>query len=224
MSALVGLHRINNRYPPDERPVLSEVTLSVERGAIHAIIGPSGSGKSTLLNILGLLDQPSAGHYLLDGVDVARLSDKERTAVRAHSLGFVFQAHHLLPQLSVADNVALPLAHVRLPRRQRLHRVGAALDSVGMSEFLQAMPATLSGGERQRVAIARALVHEPQLILCDEPTGNLDSANSARVLELLQGLVEQAGRTIVVVTHDDAVARGATRTTVIRDGRTDARR
>lgn len=224
MSALVRLHGITKRYPADERAVLSEVSLSVERGAIHAIVGPSGSGKSTLLNILGLLDQPSAGHYLLDGMDVARLSDKERTAVRARTLGFVFQAHHLLPQLSVAENVALPLAHVRVPRRQRPSRVRAALSAVGMSEFLQAGPPTLSGGERQRVAIARALVHEPQLILCDEPTGNLDSANSARVMELLQDLVEYAGSTIIVVTHDDAVARAATRTTVIRDGRTDARR
>jgi len=224
VSVIVRLSGITKRYPPDERPVLSELDLSVERAAIHAIVGPSGSGKSTLLNILGLLDQPSGGHYLLDGIDVSRLSDRVRTSVRGRTLGFVFQAHHLLPHLSVAENVALPLAHLRVPRGQRPHRVTAALASVGMSEFLQAMPPTLSGGERQRVAIARALVHEPQLILCDEPTGNLDSANSARVMHLLQSLVEQAGRTIVVVTHDDTVACSATRTTVIRDGRTDARR
>jgi putative ABC transport system ATP-binding protein len=224
MSAVVRISGITKRYPSGEGPVLSEVALEVERGAIHAIVGPSGSGKSTLLNILGLLDQPSAGRYLLDGVDVSLLSDKERTAVRAHKLGFVFQAHHLLPQLSVAENVALPLVHLRVRGRQRLHRVKDALESVGLSEFMHALPPTLSGGERQRVAIARALVHDPPLILCDEPTGNLDTANSTRVMEILQRLVTQAGRTVVVVTHDDTVAGAATSTTTIRDGRTVARR
>jgi len=224
VSAIIRISGLSKSYSSGERAVLSEIALDVERGAIHAVVGPSGSGKSTLLNILGLLDQPSAGRYLLDGIDVSLLSDKERTAVRAHTLGFVFQAHHLLPQLSVAENVALPLAHLRVKSRQRGHRVTEALESVGLSEFLHAMPPTLSGGERQRVAIARALVHEPPLILCDEPTGNLDSANSARVLELLQSLVTQAGRTVVVVTHDDTVAGAASSTTTIRDGRTVAPR
>ena len=224
MTGLVRLRGITKRYPPDQRPVLHEITLSIDPGAIHAIVGPSGSGKSTLLNIVGLLDQPSSGDYLLDGIDVAGLSDRERTAVRARRLGFVFQSHHLLPQLSVAENVALPLVHLRVPSRQRPGRVAAALASVAMSEFEHAMPPTLSGGERQRVAIARALVHQPQLILCDEPTGNLDSANSRRVMELLQRLVDEAERTIVVVTHDHAVARASTHTTVIRDGQTDAPR
>ena len=224
MSAIVQISAMTKSYPPDQRPVLSDIALQVERGAIHAIVGPSGSGKSTLLNILGLLDQPSSGHYLFDGIDVSGLTDKQRTAVRAHKLGFVFQAHHLLPQLSVAENVALPLVHLRIKPRQRAHRVKAALESVGLAEFLHAMPPTLSGGERQRVALARALVHDPPLILCDEPTGNLDSATSTRVLQLLQNLVTQAGRTVVVVTHDDTVAGAATRTTVLRDGQTDARR
>jgi putative ABC transport system ATP-binding protein len=221
---MVQISGLTKSYPPDDRSVLSDIALEIERGAIHAIVGPSGSGKSTLLNILGLLDQPSSGRYLLDGIDVSGLTDKERTAVRAHKLGFVFQAHHLLPQLSVAENVALPLAHLRVKPRQRTHRVETALAAVGLAEFLHAMPPTLSGGERQRVALARALVHDPPLILCDEPTGNLDSANSTRVLQLLQDLVTQAGRTVVVVTHDDTVAGAATFTTVIRDGQTDARR
>jgi putative ABC transport system ATP-binding protein len=224
VSAIVQISGLTKSYPPDDRSVLSDIALDIERGAIHAIVGPSGSGKSTLLNILGLLDQPSSGRYLLDDIDVSRLTDKERAAVRAHKLGFVFQAHHLLPQLSVAENVALPLAHLRVKPRQRTHRVETALAAVGLAEFLHATPPTLSGGERQRVALARALVHDPPLILCDEPTGNLDSANSTRVLQLLQDLVTQAGRTVVVVTHDDTVAGAATCTTVIRDGQTDARR
>jgi putative ABC transport system ATP-binding protein len=220
VSAVVEISEMTKSYPSDERPVLRDVSLEVERGAIHAVVGASGSGKSTLLNLVGLLDQPSAGHYLLDGIDVSGLNDNERTAVRAHKLGFVFQAHHLLPQLSVAENVALPLAHLGVKPRQRAHRVKDALASVGLGGFLDAMPPTLSGGERQRVAIARALVHQPSLILCDEPTGNLDSANSIRVMELLQDLVRQAGRTVVVVTHDDTVAAAASHTTTIRDGRT----
>ncbi|MFI0367620.1 ABC transporter ATP-binding protein [Actinomadura sp. 1N219] len=206
---------------------LHEADLVIERGELVAIVGPSGSGKSTLLNLLGLLDRPSSGAYRLDGVDVAPLSEAERTALRGQRIGFAFQAFHLLPYRSAVENVMLAQLYApgrRSGRRSKGQRAGrreaaqAALRRVGLGHRMDALPSRLSGGERQRVAIARALVNEPSLLLCDEPTGNLDSETSATVLELLEAL-HRSGQTVVVITHDAEVARRAERIVTIRDGR-----
>lgn len=173
---------------------LSGVNLEIRRGEMTAIVGPSGAGKSTLLNILGLLDVPTSGRYLLDGNDTSRLAERQLTSLRAVTLGFVFQAFHLVPHLNCVGNVMLPLAHQGWPRRERTRLATDALVQVGLGHRLYARPATLSGGERQRVAVARAIVHSPSVILCDEPTGNLDRQNSVHVMDLLRQLVTQSAR------------------------------
>jgi putative ABC transport system ATP-binding protein len=181
------------------------------------VVGPSGSGKSTLLNVLGLLDQPTTGRYELDGWDTGALSDAGRTALRGARIGFVFQAFHLLPYRSAVENVALARLYTGTPRRVREQAAIDALKRVGLGHRLHASPTTLSGGERQRVAIARALAAGPSLLLCDEPTGNLDSATSAAVLDLI-GEVHVDGMTVVIITHDLAAAARAQRTLHMRDG------
>ncbi|WP_349879511.1 ABC transporter ATP-binding protein [Micromonospora sp. HUAS YX12] len=196
---------------------LSGVNLEIRRGEMTAIVGPSGAGKSTLLNILGLLDVPTSGRYLLDGNDTSRLAERQLTSLRAVTLGFVFQAFHLVPHLNCVGNVMLPLAHQGWPRRERTRLATDALVQVGLGHRLYARPATLSGGERQRVAVARAIVHSPSVILCDEPTGNLDRQNSVHVMDLLRQLVTQE-RSLVVVTHDDTVSACADRIVKVVDG------
>jgi putative ABC transport system ATP-binding protein len=198
--------------------VLHDVNLRLCTGRSYAVAGPSGSGKSTLLNILGLLEAPSAGRYLVGDIDTVTMSDRERTNLRARWLGFVFQAFHLVPYLTALENVEVPLLHHGVARRERRSLALEALDRVGLSYRLDAFPATLSGGERQRVAIARAVVHRPRLILCDEPTGNLDSATGADVLSLLVGLMAE-NRCLVVVTHDASVAQHMDFRVEVRDGR-----
>jgi putative ABC transport system ATP-binding protein len=209
---------------PSEPPVhaLRDVHLTVRRGEHLAIVGPSGSGKSTLLNTLGLLDRPTAGSYLLDGVETTGLGDLERTSLRGSRIGFVFQSFHLLPYRTVDENVMLAEAY-RRPRPERgrggrLARAHLALEQVGLGHRVGFRPDRLSGGERQRVAIARALLSDPALLLCDEPTGNLDTENTLSVLELFDDLCAQ-GMTLVVITHDDAVSRRAGRRVRITDGR-----
>ncbi|WP_413774888.1 ABC transporter ATP-binding protein [Actinocorallia sp. A-T 12471] len=197
---------------------LTDVNFQVGAGELVAIIGPSGSGKSTLLNILGLLDRPSSGSYLLRGSDTAHLAERERTRVRAQSIGFVFQAFHLVAHKTAWANVALPLLYTRVPHRDRRRRAEEQLHRVGLGHRLDAYPATLSGGEKQRVAIARATVHGPSMLLCDEPTGNLDSETSATVMDLLDRMAGD-GLAVVVVTHDPAVAARADRVLRVRDGR-----
>ncbi|WP_312034566.1 ABC transporter ATP-binding protein [Actinoplanes sp. TBRC 11911] len=192
--------------------------LAVFAGEYLAVTGPSGSGKSTLLHILGLLDRPTSGQYLLDGDDTARLPERDRSSLRANRIGFVFQSFHLLPHRSVVENVALAMLYNRSRRSSRRPAAEAALRQVGLDHRLDARPTTLSGGERQRVAIARALVNSPSLLLCDEPTGNLDSTNSRSVLDHL-GELSANGYTIIVITHDPSVAARAERVVEIRDGR-----
>jgi putative ABC transport system ATP-binding protein len=198
-------------------PVLKDVTLNVTAGEFVAVMGPSGSGKSTLLHILGLLDRPDAGRYLLATVDTSTLDDDSRSAARNRTLGFVFQQFHLLPHASAARNVALPLLYADDDVLDGPARVERALASVGLSHRTRHLPSELSGGEQQRVAIARALINDPRLLLADEPTGNLDSDASREVIAIFRQLAA-AGRTIVLVTHDAHVAAAADRVIRLNDG------
>ncbi|MFF2526983.1 ABC transporter ATP-binding protein [Streptomyces liangshanensis] len=205
-------------YPgPPAVTALRPCDLRIGRGEFVTVVGPSGSGKSTLLNIVGLLDAPTRGTYLLDGIDTGAVSEANRAALRSERIGFVFQSFHLLAHRSAQENVELAMLYQRLARRRRRVRAEAVLRRVGLGHRLHALPTQLSGGERQRVAIARALVSEPSLLLCDEPTGNLDSRTATSVLDLLRGL-HQDGMTIVVITHDAHVAGQGQRTVTIQDG------
>src|SRR5664279_5132076 len=198
-------------------PALDQVNLQVAKGEFLAIIGPSGSGKSTMMNILGCLDRPTSGRYVLDGQPVADLDDDGLAFVRSRSIGFVFQSYNLLPRTSALENVAAPLMYQGVPRRERLMRAQAALERLGLGDRLSHVPSELSGGQQQRVGIARALVTEPALILADEPTGNLDSHSGAEVLSIFKDL-HALGRTIVLITHDIEVATAANRGVHIRGG------
>nr|WP_202490169.1 ABC transporter ATP-binding protein [Streptomyces sp. SID8381] len=209
-----------SRTYPGSPPVtaLLPADLRVDAGDFLAVVGPSGSGKSTLLNILGMLDHPTQGSYRLSGTDVASLTERERAALRGRRVGFVFQAFHLLPHRTALENVALAQLYVTGRRAPRRANAARALRSVGLGHRLDAMPSRLSGGERQRVAIARAVVNSPDILLCDEPTGNLDSQTACSVMDLLTEF-NTAGATIVVITHDSAVAERARCQVTIRDGR-----
>ncbi|MCL4206278.1 MAG: ABC transporter ATP-binding protein [Pirellulaceae bacterium] len=198
--------------------VLRGVDLLVERGEFLAIMGPSGSGKSTLLHLLGGIDVPSSGRVLLEGEDLATLGDDGRTLLRRRRLGFIFQTFNLLPTLTAEENVALPLELDGVPSPEAFQRAEVVLEQVGMSHRRRHAPGKLSGGEQQRVAVARALAIEPLLLLADEPTGNLDSVNGRQVTALLRSLVDQHQQTIVMVTHDAAVAAEADRLVQLCDG------
>ena len=215
---VIELRGLARTYPgPPPVAALRPADLVIEAGDYGAVSGPSGSGKSTLLHLLGLLDSPTQGRYLLDGLDTSTLSDRDRSALRGRRIGFVFQSFHLLPYRTALENVLLAELYNQTPRGARLQAGVAALDAVGLGHRLDALPTTLSGGESQRVAIARALVNRPSLLLCDEPTGNLDSQNAAALMELLDQL-NAAGFTIVVITHDQAAASHAGRMIAISDG------
>jgi putative ABC transport system ATP-binding protein len=201
---------------------LADVSEHIAPGEHVAIMGPSGSGKSTLLNVLGCLDRPTSGTYRLDGREVSGLDDAELTEVRRHLIGFVFQSFHLVPRLTAAENVELPMVFAGVPRAERRTRVAAGLAAVGLTARAGHRPEQLSGGERQRVAIARATIMRPRLLLADEPTGNLDRASGVQVLELLERL-HAGGLTLIVVTHDPSVARRAGRVLVMADGRIERR-
>jgi ABC-type lipoprotein export system ATPase subunit len=218
--ALAELRDVRRSYRLGDEDVhaLAGVTLDLEHGDFAAIIGSSGSGKSTLMHVLGFMDRPTSGAMRFDGEDVTTINETRRAAIRSEKIGFVFQAFNLLPRLNVADNVRLPLTYARTRIADARERVAESLERVGMGHRARHRPAQLSGGERQRVAIARALVNRPRLLLADEPTGNLDSANVERVLGLF-GELHGAGQTIVLVTHDPAVAARAHRQIRIRDGR-----
>lgn len=196
---------------------LKPTDLTIFEGDYLAIVGPSGSGKSTLLHLLGLLDQPTAGIYRLDGIDTQELSEVQRAGVRSARIGFVFQSFHLLGHRTTVENVMLAEIYRPGSRAGRRDRAMAALEQVGLGHRLDTYPTTLSGGERQRVAIARALVAQPSLLLADEPTGNLDSSTSAQILDLFDEL-NRAGLTLAVITHDDEVSSRAARRVGIRDG------
>jgi putative ABC transport system ATP-binding protein len=212
---LDGVWRVFDTDPPVE--ALRDVHLVIQPGDYMAIIGPSGSGKSTLLNVLGLLDRPTDGRYLLDGIDTAVLSDSGRAAERGRRIGFVFQSFHLLSYRTIEENVMLSELYLGTSRKDRHRRAVEALERVGLGHRLGFEPIRLSGGERQRVAIARALLGEPSLLLCDEPTGNLDSRNTESVLDLFDELHGQ-GLTVAVITHDDSVAQRAQRRVRMIDG------
>ncbi len=200
-----------------ETVALNNVSLTVEKGEFVAIMGPSGCGKSTLLNILGLLDTPTSGEYLLDGVDVSQCSESERTDIRKGTLGFVFQAFNLIEDLNVEENIELPLLYMGLPKAERQRRIQDAMERMNIGHRAKHFPAQLSGGQQQRVAIARAVVCQPSLILADEPTGNLDSKNGHEVMELLSELHKE-GTTIVMVTHSQKDATYADRIVNLFDG------
>jgi putative ABC transport system ATP-binding protein len=197
---------------------LRGVTVRIEAGEFVAIVGPSGSGKSTLMHLLGCLDRPTSGTMRIGGRDVASLSDGELADLRNHTIGFVFQGFHLLPRTNARDNVALPLVYRGVPRAERRRRAVAALETVGLGHRIGHRPGQLSGGEQQRVAIARALIGEPQVVLADEPTGNLDTKTGHEVMELLERLNAERGVAVVIVTHEPAIAGRAARQIHIRDG------
>jgi putative ABC transport system ATP-binding protein len=198
-------------------PVLKGINLSIDEGEYVAVVGPSGSGKSTLLNILGCLDRPTSGAYVLAGDDVAVMGDHQLSLIRNQRLGFVFQSFHLVAHLSVLENVELPLFYARIPRRRRHKICHEYIERVGLSHRISHLPSELSGGENQRAAVARALVNDPAMMLADEPTGNLDSQTSTDIMQLFYDLHEQ-GRTIVLITHDPDIAAAAPRRVSLRDG------
>ena len=198
-------------------PVLKDVNFSMEEGEYVAIMGPSGSGKTTLMNIIGCLDKPTKGTFLLNGEDIAKCSENEMSDLRLKTIGFVFQTFQLLPRQTALDNVALPLIYAGVPKAERMKRAAAALDKVGLSDRMNFIPNQLSGGQKQRVAIARAIVNNPEILLADEPTGALDSKSSHQVMELFQKLNDE-GVTVVMITHDSHVAQCAKRIVDIFDG------
>src|SRR5438552_13329252 len=219
---LIKLEDIRKTYHLGEIdvPVLKGVSLTINHGEMVALMGASGSGKSTLMNILGCLDRPSKGRYILDGEDVSGLSPDERAMVRNRKIGFVFQSFNLLPRTSALENVMMPLTYTaeQLSEREGRKRAMALLERVGLGDRMDHEPSQLSGGQQQRVAIARALINRPPLLFADEPTGNLDSKTSKEVLQMFQQLNEEEGITIIIVTHDANVAGTARRKIKIRDG------
>ena len=221
MTTMIKLTGINKIYRTEEieTQALENVNLEVQKGEFLSIMGPSGCGKSTLLNIMGLLDSPTSGTIEINGTRTEGMGDKELAAFRNQTLGFVFQSFHLINSLNVLDNVELPLLYRKMSASERTALAKQVLERVGLSHRMKHMPTQISGGQCQRVAIARAIVGNPQIILADEPTGNLDSKMGAEVMELLHKLNQEDGRTIVMVTHNEAQAKQTARTVRFFDGR-----
>ena len=217
---LIEMRELTRVYDlgPQQIFALKGINLTIDPGEYVAIMGPSGSGKSTLMNVVGCLDTPSSGQYLLDGVPVETLNDDELASIRNKKIGFVFQTFNLLARTTALQNVELPLVYAKIPRAERRMLAEEALKAVGLADRMNHQPNELSGGQRQRVAIARALVNKPSLLLADEPTGNLDSQTGREILDLFRDLHER-GNSIIMVTHEDDVAREAKRVIHIRDGR-----
>ncbi|XUX00827.1 MAG: ABC transporter ATP-binding protein [Dehalogenimonas sp.] len=220
MTAFIEVRDLKKDYHLGEEFVhaLAGVSIDIPKGEFAAFVGPSGSGKSTLLHLIGGLDTPSLGSITVDGHDLSRASDKELAVYRNRNIGFVFQAFHLHPTYTALENVAIPLLFSGTDKAERLSRARIALEAVGLSQRADHRPNQLSGGERQRVSIARALVTDPSIIVADEPTGNLDSANGIRIMELLGSLNREHGITLIVATHDAELARRARRVVTLRDG------
>ncbi|HEX8407759.1 MAG TPA: ABC transporter ATP-binding protein [Thermoanaerobaculia bacterium] len=221
---LIVMNELTRVYDlgPQQIFALNGVNLTIEQGEYVAIMGPSGSGKSTLMNIIGCLDTPTSGSYVLDGVPVETLNDDELAAIRNKKIGFVFQTFNLLARTTALQNVELPLVYAKIPRAERRRLAEEALTAVGLGDRMGHQPNELSGGQRQRVAIARALVNKPSLLLADEPTGNLDSQTGREILDLFHEL-HARGNSIIMVTHEDDVAREARRIIHIRDGKVSLR-
>jgi putative ABC transport system ATP-binding protein len=217
---IIRIDGVHKYYDLGETKVhaLRGIDLEVQPGEFVAIMGSSGSGKSTLMNLLGCLDKPTSGRYLLDGTDVAQLDKNALASIRNRNLGFVFQGFNLLSRTTALENVELPTLYARLPKEERLDRARKALEMVGLGERVEHFPSQLSGGQQQRVAIARALVNRPSILLADEPTGNLDSRTSVEIMQIFQELNEQ-GLTIMLVTHEPDIAQFAKRIVVFRDGK-----
>lgn len=216
---IIGLKDIKKIYKMggEELAALNGINIDIHEGEFAALMGPSGSGKSTLMNILGCLDRPTTGSYMLDGEEVAHLSDNQLARVRNKKIGFVFQNFNLLPRLTSLENVALPLVYAGVGKRERLERAMSCLEAVGLADRAKHLSNELSGGQRQRVAIARALVNEPQIIMADEPTGNLDTKSTKDVMNIFEAMHEE-GRTIILVTHEAEIAACAYRQLLVRDG------
>lgn len=219
--ALISCRQLSRVYSTGPHTVraMNDISLDIEQGEQLAIVGPSGSGKSTLMNIMGLLDRPSTGDFFFDGTHVDALSIEQKAEIRSHSIGFVFQQFHLIAHLSAGQNVELPLRYQQVDAAQRRARVSSCLQAVGLAHRMDHRPPQLSGGEKQRVAIARALVANPKLILADEPTGALDSANGLSIMKLMTDLSQQMGVTLVIITHDQALADKMPRCIRLLDGR-----
>ena len=217
---MIRLQGVERHFLLGEQSVhaLAQIELTIGSGEYVAVMGPSGSGKSTLLNVLGLLDRPDSGHYLLDGTDTATLDESELARLRSHSIGFVFQSFHLIPRLSARENMELPLMLAGVAPAVRRRRVDELLAELGLGNRAEHKPAELSGGQRQRVAIGRAIAMSPRLLLADEPTGNLDSHSGEEVMALLERLNQSQGITLVVVTHDSRLGARARRQIRMNDG------
>ena len=221
MSALIEIRDVTKTYEMGAETIvhaLDGVSLSIAEGDYVAIMGPSGSGKSTLMNLIGCLDTPSTGSYVLKGREIATMNDDELAQIRNKEIGFIFQTFNLLPRADAVQNVELPLVYSGLPRRERKARAEKALDAVGLGTRKHHRPNEMSGGQRQRVAIARALVNEPSILLADEPTGNLDSKTGEEILALMDDL-HRGGNTIILVTHEDDLAQHAARVVRLKDGK-----
>ncbi len=219
MDSVIHLENIEKSYFMGMQaiPVLKGINLNIFRNEYVALMGPSGSGKSTLMNILGCLDSPTGGTYILNGKDVSKMADNDLAEVRNKEIGFVFQQFNLLPRLSAAENVALPLIYAGVARKERMERAMEVLAKVGLADRSHHKPNEMSGGQMQRVAIARALVNNPAIILADEPTGNLDSKTSVEVMDIF-GKIQALGNTVVLVTHEEDIAAYAKRVVRLRDG------
>jgi putative ABC transport system ATP-binding protein len=217
--SLISLSGIQKRYDLGEQVVyaLRDINLEIMRGEYVALMGPSGSGKSTLMNIIGCLDTPTAGTYILNGKQVSSMSDSELSHIRNQEIGFVFQTFNLLSRLTAIDNVALPLVYAGVSKKERTERAKAALNDVGLSDRMNHKPNELSGGQRQRVAVARSLINNPSILLADEPTGNLDTNTSKEIMALFDE-IHGRGNTIILVTHEEDIARYAKRMVRVRDG------
>ena len=219
MQPIIELQQIRKTYTmgSNSLEVLKGISLAINKNEYVALMGPSGSGKSTLMNILGCLDTPTGGTYILNGKDVSKMADDDLAEVRNHEIGFVFQQFNLLPRLTAAENVALPLIYAGIGRKERTERAMIALQKVALADRSHHKPNEMSGGQIQRVAIARALVNNPSILLADEPTGNLDSKTSDEVMEIF-GQIQAAGNTVVLVTHEEDIAAHAKRVVRLRDG------
>ncbi len=220
METVVELQNVNKIYRIDKRelPILKNINLKIEKGDRIAIMGPSGSGKSTLLHLIGCLDRTSSGKVLIDGVDISKLSDNELAKIRSEKIGFVFQFFYLIPTMTALDNVMLPMIFSKIPKSEQKKRAEELLKSVGLGDRMYHKRSELSGGEVQRVAIARAMANNPQIILADEPTGNLDSESGKEIMNLLMKLNEEQKITLVIVTHEQSIASHAQKLINLKDG------